>query len=77
MADAEALFFIDDEQAEIGKLYVFRKYAVGSDEDIDLAGFCLLQDFFLLLRGAEAADHFNGDGKWREALLESFKVLEG
>ena len=26
---------------------------------------------------AEAADHFDGDGEWCEALLESFEVLEG
>ena len=35
------------------------------------------ENFFNLLRGAEAADHFDLDGKGREALLESFAVLEG
>ena len=77
VADAEALFFVDDEQAEVGELDVFREYAVSADEDIDFAGFGFLQDFFLLLRVAEAADHFNGDGERGEALLESFEVLEG
>ena len=77
VADAEALFFVDDEQAEVGELDVFREDAVGADEDVDFAGFGFLQDFFLLLRGAEAADHFDGDGKRGEALLESFEVLEG
>jgi hypothetical protein len=50
VADAEALFFVDDEQAEIGKFDVFGKDAVGADQDVDLAGFGFLQDFFLLLR---------------------------
>ena len=50
VADAEALFFVDDQQAEVGELDVFRKNAVRADQDVDLAGFGLLQDFFLLLR---------------------------
>ena len=77
VAHAEALFFVDDEQAEVGELQVFREDAVGADEDVDFAGFRFLQNFFLLLRVAEAADHFDGDGKRPEALLESFVVLEG
>jgi hypothetical protein len=39
VADAEALFFVDDEQAEVGEFDVFRKDAVGADEDVDFAGF--------------------------------------
>ena len=39
VAHAEALFFIDDEQAEVLELDVFGKQAVGADEDVDLAGF--------------------------------------
>ena len=77
VADAEALFFVDDEEAEIGKFDVFGEDAVSADEDIDFSGFGFLQDFFLLLRVAEAADHFDGDGERGEALLESFEVLEG
>ncbi len=67
VADAEALFFVDDEQAEVGELEVFRKHAVGADEDVDFAGFRFLQNFFLLLGVAEAADHFDGDGKRRRS----------
>ena len=63
VAHAEALFFVDDEQAEVGELQVFREEAVRADEDVDFAGFGFLQNFFLLLRGAEAADHFDGDGE--------------
>ena len=77
VAHAEALFLVDDEQAEVGELEIFRENAVGADEDVDFAGFGFLQNFFLLLRIAEAADHFDGDGERSEALLESFVVLEG
>ena len=50
---------------------------MGADEDVDFSGFGFLQNFFLLLRIAEAADHFDGDWERTEALLESFVVLEG
>ena len=76
VAHAEALLFIDDEQAEILKLDVFRKQAVRADEDVDAAGFDALDDLLLLLRGAEARDHLDVDGELREALLEGLEVLE-
>ena len=56
---------------------VFRQNAVGADQDVDFAGFGFLQNFLLLFRVAEAADHFDGDGERSEALLEGFVVLEG
>ena len=77
VAHAEALLFVHDQQAEVGELHVFREQAMRADQDVDFAGFHLLQNFFLLLRRAEAADHFDGDGKGGKALLESFVVLEG
>ena len=42
VADAEALLFIDDEQAEVLEFDVFRKQAMGADEDVDL---CRLRAF--------------------------------
>ena len=42
VAHAEALLFVDDEQAEVLELDVFGEQAVGADEDVDFAGF----DFF-------------------------------
>ena len=39
VAHAETLLFVDNEQAEVLKLDVFRQNAVGADEDVDLAGF--------------------------------------
>ena len=38
VAHAEALLFIDDEQAEVLELDVFGQQAVGADQDVDLAG---------------------------------------
>ncbi len=77
VANAEALFLIDDEQAEVGKLEIFGEDAVCADKNVDFAGFRFLQNFFLLFGVAEAADHFDGDGKRSEALLEGFVMLEG
>ena len=42
-----------------------------------LPAFDFLQNVFLLFGGAESADHLDGDGKSREALLEGFEMLEG
>ena len=42
VADAEALLFVDDEEAEVLELEVFREEAVGADEDVDS---CLLRLF--------------------------------
>src|SRR5215472_10654910 len=49
VADAEALLFVDDHQAEIAELHVFREQAVGADDDIQLACFDFRDGFFLLL----------------------------
>ena len=75
--DAEALLFVDDEQAEIVKLDVLGKQAVGADDDVHFAGFQIRQDFFLLRGAAEAAEHLDAHGKRREAALEGFEMLEG
>ena len=77
VAHAEALLFVDDEQAEVLELDVLGEQAVGADEDVDFAGFEFFEDDLLLFRRAEARDHLDGDGKLREALLEGFEVLEG
>ncbi len=77
VADAEALLFVDDEQAEVLELEVLREDAVGADEDVDLACGGLLEDVLLLFCGAEARDHLDVDGEVGEAALEGFEVLEG
>ena len=77
MTHTEALFFVHNQQTEIGELYVFREQPVRADQNVNLAGLDLLQNFFLLLGSAEAADHFDGDRKRRKSLLEGLVVLEG
>ena len=59
VAHAEALLFVDDHQPEVGELDVLREDAVGADQDVDLSVVHLLDDFFLLLRRAEAGDHLD------------------
>src|SRR5215831_1714744 len=76
MAHAEALLLVDNQQAEIGELDVLRQNAMRADEHIDLSRFDLLQNFLLLLRRPEAADHLEGDWKSRKALLERLEVLK-
>ncbi len=55
---AEALLFIDDQQAEILKFNVFGEEPVGADHDIHLAGFELFERLLLLLFGAETGSAF-------------------
>ena len=45
VADAEALLFVDDEQTEVGELYVFREQAMRADQDIDFADRDVLREF--------------------------------
>ena len=77
VAHAEALLFVDDDQAQIAELHVLRERTMGADDDVHLAGGDFLDGLLLLLRGAEAAEHIDLDGKGREALLEGVVVLEG
>ncbi len=49
VADAEALLFVDDEEAEVLELEVFGEDAVGADEDVDFALFGFFEDDLLLL----------------------------
>ncbi len=77
VADAEALLFVDDEEAEVLKLQVFGEEAVGADEDVDFAVGYFFEDLFLLFGGAEAGDHLDVDGEVGEAALEGLVVLEG
>jgi hypothetical protein len=58
VAHAEALFLVDDEQAEILELQVLREDAVRPDEDVDFSLLGLFENGFLLLRSAEP-------GSWR------------
>src|ERR1700722_8855178 len=73
---AEALLFVDDEQAKILKLHIFREEAVSADDDVDFALFNFFEHFLLFFLGAKAAEHFDSGGKGGEATPEGFIVLE-
>ena len=68
VGDAEALLFVDDEQAEVLKLYVFGEQAMRADDDVHFSGFEIGEDYFLFGGGAETAEHFDARGKSGEAL---------
>ena len=76
MTHAEALLLVHYQHTEIGEFHVLRQKTVGTNQNIYLSRLYLLQDFLLLLGIAETTDHLDGDRKCREALFESFIVLE-
>ena len=49
----EALFLVDDQQAQVLELHVVGKEAMGADDAVDLAGLHALDDLFGLPRGEE------------------------
>ena len=73
---AEALLFVDDQQAEVLKLDVLGEEPVRADHDIHFPGFELFERLLLLLFGAEPAEHFDAHGKRRKAPAESLVVLK-
>src|SRR4051794_13476000 len=77
VADAEALFFVDDEQAEIVEDYVLRQKAMRADEHVDLSGGEIFENSFHFFGRANPADQFHTYREGREAPAEGFVVLEG
>ena len=77
MFDAESLFFVDDDQAQIEKLDVFGNQAMGPDHDIDLAAFHACDVFFHFLRRAKPAEFGDIERKFAHAFLEVLEVLFG
>ena len=77
MLDAEALFFVDDDQAQIGELDIFGEQAVGADEDVKLAGTGAFKDFLDLSGGFETGNGFDEEGITGDALTHGFFVLLG
>lgn len=77
VADAEALFFVDDDQAEVLKADIGGDDAVGADEDIDFAAAEAGDDFALFGGAAEAAEHVDAHGEAGHAFDEALVVLQG
>src|ERR1019366_9239044 len=74
--DSEALLLIDDHEAEIPELDVFRKQAVGADGDVDFALGEIRYRSLQLLGRAKAAKHLHADREGLEAAFEGFEMLK-
>ena len=77
VGDAETVFLVHDDQAEIVESDVLLEDAVGSDDNIGGAGFGGVNDFGLLFGGAETAQYLHLDGIGGEAFGEGGVVLLG
>ena len=58
---AEALLFVDYDEAELAEFHVFLENAVSADEDVHLPGGDGFEDFLLLGARAKSADHLDGN----------------
>ena len=72
---AEALLFVDDQQAEILEVHVLRQQPMRADDDVETAGGKGLERFRDLLLGAEAADHVDLGGERRKPLGQRLQML--
>ncbi len=77
MLHAEALFFVDDDEAEVFEDDVFGEEAVGADNDVDAASGEAADVGGLFGFGAEAVEGFDGNGVFAEALADGLGVLLG
>ncbi len=73
----EALFFVNDQQAQVLELHIRLDQAMRADDNVHLAPLQALQDGILLLRGAEAAEHLHFHREGRQALAEGLEMLLG
>ena len=77
MLDAEALFLVDDDKAEVAELDVVGQQAVGADDDIDRAVAQAAQRLFLLFGAAVAGQQADADGERFHAGQRRVEVLPG
>ena len=63
VADAEALFFIDDQKSKIGKDDILRKQAMRPNQNIDFARRQVFERALYFFGAAESAGQFNPYGK--------------
>ena len=63
MLDAEALFLVNDDKAQIPELYIVGQQAVGAHHDVHGAVLQAAQRLFLLLGGAVAGQQADADGE--------------
>jgi hypothetical protein len=77
VGDAEPLFLVHDQQAEVLECHVLRQQPVGPDQDVELAFRHFVERLLDLLRRPEAADHVDCHGEARETLDQRLLVLKG
>jgi hypothetical protein len=75
--DAEAVLFVDHQQAEVLELHVGLQQAVGADDDVDLPGGEAAQGLALLGGGLEARQRLDPHRVALAALAEGDEVLLG
>ncbi len=66
--DAEALLFVDDQQAQVVKVHVGLGQPVRADDDVDRAIDQAGNGFALLAIGGEAAEHVDAERKFGHPL---------
>ena len=77
LAHAEAVFLVDDDEAEAGEFHVFLDQPMGADDDVDATFLQALQGRSLLLGGAEAGQLGDLHGPGGEAIAELEEMLFG
>ncbi|GBF30321.1 hypothetical protein MnTg04_00262 [bacterium MnTg04] len=75
VAHAKSLFFIDNDQAQVGESDLWLEQAMRANHDIDDAAFQFRDDFPGLLAFPEPGQHFDLDRPVGEAIAESLVVL--
>ncbi len=75
--DAEALLFVDDDQAQILEYNVALQEAMGADDDVHRAGRQVPDHAGLLAPGAKAREQFDADRIIGHALAEGVEMLLG
>ena len=75
--DAELLFLVNDEQAEVLELHALADELVRPDDDVHVAGGQVLEHGLGLRRGAGAGQVVHPDGKVLQPAGERLVVLEG
>ena len=73
--DAEPLFFVDDDQAEIAEPHVLLQQAMGADDDVDGARRHLLQNRLGFFRRLKSRQQRHARRKWRKALGKIIVML--
>ena len=77
MAHAEAVLFINNQQAEIAQLNVRLQQFMGADKNIDFPFRDLLEDLRLLFGATKAREHLDAHRPVGEAIAKVIEVLLG